>query len=113
MGLSYILWVNDDAVRCFRDEPEKYRGALGEAILTVCKSAQWSSDVPTSAAVLNYHNCVNRAGEQHSDWQAVYLWAGNCLWSAHDLSDQGLRRARELIDEEIERRKTSNSPKTT
>lgn len=109
MGLAYILWVQDDMIRDAKHEPDKFRGAIGDAVLHLCQSAQWSDDVPTAAAVLNYHNCINRAGEQHSDWQGVYLWAGNCLWSAHDLSDHGLKRARELIDEEIERRKTSNA----
>lgn len=109
MGLAYILWVQDDGVRDAKDDPEKYSKAVGEAVLQLCKSAQWSSDVPSSASVLNQHNCINRAGEQHSDWQAVYLWAGNCLWSAHDLTDKGLERARELIDEEIEQRKKAKA----
>ena len=109
MGLAYILWVYDDGIRDAKHEPDKYTKAVGEAVLQVCKSAQWTPDVPTSASVLNNHNCVNRAGEQHSDWQAVYLWAGNCLWPSHDMSDQGLQRARELLEEEIERRKTAKS----
>ena len=109
MGLSYILWVQDDGVREAKYEPEKYTKAVGEAVLKLCKSSQLSNDVPSSASVLNNHNCIMRAGEQHSDWQAIYLWAGNCLWSASDMSDKGLERARELIEEEITKRKKSKA----
>lgn len=110
MGMAYILWIYDDAVRDAKYEPDKYSQAVGEAVLSLCRSAQWS-EVPTSATVLNHHNCVNRAGEQHSDWQAVYLWAGNCLWSASNMSDMALERAKELIDEEIENRKKASDSK--
>ncbi len=109
MGLAFILWVQNDMIRDAEHRPETFRSAIGDAVIELCQSAQWSDGVPNSATVLNWHNSINRAGEMHSSWQGVYLWAGNCLWSAHDLSDQGLKRARELIDEEIERRMPSNA----
>ena len=104
MGLAYILWIYDDGIRDSKHEPRKYRDAVGDAVLQVCRSSQWAK-VPTSAPVLNHSNCVNVAGEQQSTWEQVYFWSQNCLRSARTLSADELLTARRIIDEELDSRK--------
>lgn len=103
MGIAYILTVYDDGVRDAKHNPSKYRTAVGDAVLSVCRPHMDSP--PPVAPVLNHTNCVKRVGEQHSTWQQVYLWQANCLRAVHELSLDELAVARQIIDEALAERK--------
>jgi len=111
MGLAYVLWVHDDAVRdAHRDAEQSWKWKLevGEAVLELCRPRMSRRDVEIrSRPVRNHSNGVNLAGqgEVHSTSEQIYLWSRNCLRASYELSLEELEIARDLVNEKIAERK--------
>ncbi len=114
MGNAYILWIYEDAIRhatLNEDAKASYCKAVGEAVLKVCLepdrelSPSGIKPVPYAGILQSNSNDVCLAGKQHSTWQQVYLWAGNCLTPLYDLTEERLRDAKCLVEDELKRRR--------
>lgn len=115
MGLAYVLWVYDDAVRDVDRDSDlagKSKLEIGEAILELCRPRMARRDVEVrSHPVRNHSNGVNLAGqgEVHSTWDQVYLWSRNCLRASYELTVEELETAKAVIEEKIAERTAAAS----
>jgi hypothetical protein len=112
MGMAHVLYAYEDGIRGSKDpggNRAKYVQALGEALLNLCLSPVYERTEKgparvTDAAILNHESCLNWVDEIHSEQERLYMWYGNCLRSVADLADEELNRAKQLLDEETNRR---------
>ena len=100
MGMAYILYIYDDAIRDAKYGREKYRNAVGDAVLDLCQMYAQNKSAP----VLNHSNGVNLVTQTDGTWTGVYLWSNNCLRSLHDLTTEELIQAKNIIQEKIDER---------
>lgn len=117
----------------------KFTPAVGEAVLRACigqipekiellrlmdvtesvRDQKWESQVErlrsltkpssTSSPVFSHTNCVNLCDTVHSTQSELYLWSGNCLRQLYQIDDDDLTTCRKLIEEELDRRKESQT----
>ena len=115
MGMSYIAFIQDDAIRVARGNPEAWvriRSELGEALLTLClrqPKAPWSISRATSPPFLthqvgNTYGGVGVCDEVHTLDQRVFVWHRDSLKALDKATDEELEIASELIAAERRRR---------
>lgn len=112
MGYAHLISVHEDGIRKAKQHPEeapKYADAVGEAVLKLCLDPDMMQTPEglqpvTSTDVFNHGGCINHAAKLHSTDEQIFVWAGNCLRTLDQMSDEDLEGVRRLFDDLVKKR---------
>ena len=109
MGMSHVLYIREDCIRGDKAKSKELQTVLGEAVIDLCLNPkviqQGSEHIDIrEKTVMNYGGCVGHAAELHSTDKKLLLWAGNCLRSFDEITDEELEEVKQIFESQYQER---------